>query len=429
MLAKKIEQRKSSLVDLLLKEEDIQKRSKDLEKSLEEAKTEEEVNTVEEAVTQIDAEQKEIDDKKGVLETEISNLEKDLEELNQNAPTNNPKPPADPTPETNNSERNQGGSTRMRGNKHETRSQMMNRLNQTEVRDFYSTLATAVKENRSLAGTDALIPTTVIDMIRTRIGDYSKLYAEVEVVPLNGDARVILDGAIPEAIWIEMCDPVQELADAFEQTEVDGFKVGGFIPICNAILEDSMIDLANFVESRLAMAIAKSLDKAILVGDGASKKQPLGIITALASIADRNVISDGSMGNLVTHLALIDDGEDGAPIDEIIAVMRRSTFYQYIVPQTLVQTADGRVVVQTASDPRLPDGTRIKFSQYAPVDKIVIGDFKKYLLAERAGVKVESSKEVRFIQDQTVFKGTARYDGKPIYTDYFVVVTISQASA
>ncbi|MEE4465669.1 phage major capsid protein, partial [Azotobacter chroococcum] len=156
-----------------------------------------------------------------------------------------------------------------------------------------------MKENRALTGADATIPTVVIDMIRTRIGDFSRLYKEVEVVPLNGDARVILDGAIPEAIWVEMCDPVQELADAFTQTELDGFKVGGFIPLCNAILEDSMIDLANFVERRLAMAIGKALDKAILIGTGPTAKQPLGVVTALKDDTSRNVTVDKSIESIV----------------------------------------------------------------------------------------------------------------------------------
>ena len=87
-------------------------------------------------------------------------------------------------------------------------------------------------------------------------------------------------------------------------------------------------------------------------------------------------------------------------------------------------TSDGRLVIQTAQTPRLPDGTRVVFSQYAPDNTIVMGDFKKYLLGERRGVQLAVSTDVRFIQDQTVFKGTARYDGKPIYPEYFVVITL-----
>src|SRR5690625_7348222 len=85
-------------------------------------------------------------------------------------------------------------------------------------------------------------------------------------------------------------------------------------------------------------------------------------------------------------MALIDDGEDGAPLGEVIAVMKRSTYYSKLAPQTFLPTSDGRLVVQTAQSPRLPDGTRIVFSQYALDDTIVLCDFKKYLLGERAVV-------------------------------------------
>lgn len=317
----------------------------------------------------------------------------------------------------------------MRENKFETRAQMLDRLNQKEVREFYTTIATAVKDKRALVGTDIVIPEQVINMIQQRLGDYSTLYREVTVETLSGEARIIMDGAIPEAIWTEMCDPVEELSSAFSQTELDGFKVGGFIPVCNAILEDAMIDLANFIETRLSMAIAKALDKAILIGEGASAKQPMGIITALATATDQNVTSDGSLPDIVGNMALIDDGEDGVPVGEVIAVMKRSTYYAQIAPQTFLPTADGRLVIQRADSPRLPDGTRIVFNQYAPANTIVLGDFKKYLLGERRGVQLAVSTDVRFIQDQTVFKGTARYDGKPIYPEYFVVITIDDTTA
>src|SRR5690625_3839003 len=143
-------------------------------------------------------------------------------------------------------------------NIYETRSQILERLNQTEVRNFYTKVAEASRNKRALSDTEIIIPEQVINMIQQRLGDYSTLYKEVTVQQLSGTARVIMDGAIPEAIWTEMCDPVEELATSFSQTELDGFKVGGFIPVCNAVLEDSMINLANFVEQRLAMADRKS---------------------------------------------------------------------------------------------------------------------------------------------------------------------------
>lgn len=421
MKAKQLNQRKSALEELMKRETELEKRSADLEAAIDEAQTDEEIATVEESIGQLETEKSQFEEEKSKLEGVIAELESELEEMNSKAPTN--------TQPTEVSERqkqtSQGGELRMKENKFETRGQMIDRLNQPEVREFYATVANAVNDKRALAGTDVVIPEAVINMIQQRLGDYSTLYNEVTVEQLNGTARIIMDGAIPEAIWTEMVDPVQELATGFSQTELDGWKVGGFIPVSNAILEDAMINLANFIETRLAMAIGKALDKAILVGTGATGKQPQGIITALASVPTHNVNSDGSLGDIVSKMALIDDGEDGVPVGEVIAVMKRSTYYSQIAPQTFLPTSDGRLVIQTAQTPRLPDGTRVVFSQYAPADKIIMGDFKKYLLGERRGVQLSVSTDVRFIEDQTVFKGTARYDGKPIYNDYFVVITIT----
>lgn len=398
-------------------------RETELREALEQAETDEDVELVNESLDELEEDSKEFNEKeenKKKLEDELEELEGELEELNEEAPKNNESQRSKKqTKET------VGGDSRMAHNKYETRSQILERLNQTEVRDFYTKVAEASRNKRALSETELLIPEQVINMIQQRLGDYSTLYKEVTVQQLSGTARVIMDGAIPEAIWTEMCDPVEELATSFSQTELDGFKVGGFIPVCNAVLEDSMINLANFIEERLAMAIAKAVDKAILIGEGASAKQPEGVITTLADDEDQNVESDGKLGDIVGNMALIDNGEDGVPVGEVIAVMKRSTYYSKLAPQTFLPTSDGRLVVQTAQSPRLPDGTRIVFSQYAPDDTIVLGDFKKYLLGERAGVKLAVSTDVRFIQDQTVFKGTARYDGKPIYTSSFVVITIN----
>jgi HK97 family phage major capsid protein len=422
MLTKKIEQRKASLAELIEQEKTLETRAQKLEQAIEEAQTVEEEAAVTEEVEKYEADKTDLEGKKTTLEGEIADLEGELEELNSKEPKNTP--PVDGGEQRQKQTQTQGGETRMRENKFETRAQMLERLNQPEVREFYTTIAKAVNDKRELSGTDIVIPEQVINMIQQRLGDYSTLYREVTVETLNGTARVIMDGAIPEAIWTEMCDPVQELASGFSQTELDGFKVGGFIPVCNAILEDAMINLANFIETRLAMAIAKALDKAILTGTGAAAKQPQGIITALASVPAQNVTSDGTLPDIVGNMALIDDGEDGVPVGEVIAVMKRSTYYARIAPQTFLPTSDGRLVIQTAQSPRLPDGTRVVFSQYAPADTIVLGDFKKYLLGERRGVQLAVSTDVRFIQDQTVFKGTARYDGKPIYPEYFVVITL-----
>ena len=56
-------------------------------------------------------------------------------------------------------------------------------------------------------------------------------------------------------------------------------------------------------------------------------------------------------------------------------------------------------------------------------DNIIIGGyFGLYLLGERAGKQFATSEHVRFLQDQTVMKGTARYDGTPVIPEGFVAI-------
>lgn len=413
MLAKKIEQRKSLLEELNSRGEELVQRSADLEKAVEEAETDEEVSTVEDEVNKLDEEKKEHDGKKEKLEEEISNLESELAELNDKEPQRSKQEDV--------KTRSQEGEKGMKVKGVETRGQMLDRLNQPEVREFYEKIREAVMQKRALSGTDLVIPQQVMDRIQPKIGDYSNLYKEVEVLQLNGTARAIVDGNIPEAIWTEMCDPVQELATAFQAVELDGFKVGGFIPVCNAILEDSMIDLANYIEDRIARAIGKALDKAILTGAGAASKQPEGIIPAVTAGA---VTSDFTYADILPNVGAIDNGEDG--VGEVIAVMKRQTYYNHFLPQSVATTSDGRTVVQGVNNPSIA-GMRVVFSQYAPDDAVVFGDFKQYMLGERRGVSITSSTDVRFIEDQTVFKGTARYDGKPAKTGAFLLVNYAAA--
>ena len=49
--------------------------------------------------------------------------------------------------------------------------------------------------------------------------------------------------------------------------------------------------------------------------------------------------------------------------------------------------------------------------------------------AERKGKKVSSSAEAKFIQDITLFKATARYDGIPTRKQAFVVIGLNGTNA
>lgn len=437
MKRKQLETLNKQLSELTARDEHFSKRNEDLSKSIEEATTDEEMKIVNDEVEALEAEEKEHEDKKAALTGQIEALEEELKEFDDRSAAASTKTKQNRSEQP--LKRSYFGTMSYEDRnflrRMDYRAQVQESLEVEEVRNYYEAMREYVLKKRAITGAELTIPTIVLDRIQILVGDYGKLYAEVDVVQLNGDARVILDGANPEAIWVEMCDPVQELSTAFEAVEIDGFKVGGYIPVCNAILEDSMINLAMYVERKLAISIAKALDKAIAAGTGAAGHQPMGIIPNLKAeniITLTDNVIGGIFGSLFMSMGLIDTGEND--VGEIVVFMKRNTYYSRVAPRLVIVNSNGTYTVPNVVNANFA-GLRVEFSQYIPDGQALIGDYKKYLLGERAGVKVESSKEVRFIEDQTVFKGTARYDGKPVNLDDddktadWILVTIPEVSA
>ena len=83
---------------------------------------------------------------------------------------------------------------------------------------------------------------------------------------------------------MEMCGAINELNLVFNQVSTDGYKVAGFVPVCNSLLEDTVsnLNLASQVIELISQSIAYAEDKAILYGKGANSKMPTGIVTRLA---------------------------------------------------------------------------------------------------------------------------------------------------
>ena len=69
-------------------------------------------------------------------------------------------------------------------------------------------------------------------------------------------------------------------------------------------------------------------------------------------------------------------------------------------------------------------GGEIVELSFIPDNNIVFGYGDLYVLAERAGFRLDNSEHAMFVNDKTVFRGTARYDGQPSIAEAFGVLTI-----
>ena len=70
----------------------------------------------------------------------------------------------------------------------------------------------------------------------------------------------------------------------------------------------------------------------------------------------------------------------------------------------------------------------IDILEFIPDGDIIGGYGDLYLWVDRAAMQIESSHEVQFIQDNTVFRGKSRADGAPIIPGAFVAININNTA-
>ena len=410
MLSKKIEQRKEALAELLKLEEGLKTRSSALETALDEAKTDEEIAAVDEEITKLDEEQKEQDKKKSVLESEISDLEGELEKLNKKEPINQKR--------ANNKGVNEGM------NRFQVRELLKTGeyYKRSEVVDFYEQF----KNLRAVTSGELTIPEVVVNRIMDIMGDYTTLYPLVDKIQVKGTTRILVDTDTAAATWIEQSGTLAT-GDVGTITNIDfdGFKVGKVTFVDNYMLQDSIINLDAYITKKIARAIAKALDLAIIKGTGSANKQPAGVIPNIpaGNLADVTIDAD-LLKNLVKKIGLIDTGEDS--VGEIVAVMKRSTYYNRLVEYSIQVDFNGNVVgkLPNLKNPDLV-GLRVVFNNNMDEDKVLFGDFSEYTLVERENITIDSSTHVKFSEDQTAFRGKGRFDGKPVKPAAFALVTLT----
>lgn len=428
MLRKKIDDKKTKLEEARTKQKEFQEREAELEKSIEEAATDEEKKVVEDEIEKFEAEKAENEKEIKDLETEVSELEGELKETEERQKT--------PISEKRGEDKKMGvfigesrrtARTKFYGMSHEERAAFFQR---EDVKEFIDHVREAGKSKRAVNGTELLIPEVVLELVHSDIEMYSKLYKYVNAKPIKGKARQNIMGDTPEGIWTEMVGKINELELSFTTIEVDGYKVSGYVPVPNSILEDSDIALGQEIISALGKSLGLALDKAILYGKKDSK-MPLGIVTAIEaneSIKTKNIVS---IPAAKTDLALF------KAIVEATAALKHGDGNKFWAMNSTTHTKllaasiganSGAAIVAGMQNTMPVIGGAIEELEFIPDDNIIGGYGMRYLLAERAGTTVASSSEYQFLDDNTVFKATARYDGKPVFEDSFIAIGINTAT-
>lgn len=454
MLRHKIDAKKKELESIREKDAEFAKREKDLEKSIGETNTDEEQQAVETEIEKYEKEKAAHDEAKTALENEISNMETELAAED----TADPEPQdRGITPPVNTRERMNrtmiGTNVRIRelpmsvrafdSLPLETREQIIQR---EDVKTFLTRLRELKGTKRAISGGDLEIPVSFLELISENRYRYSKLLRRVRVVDLPGEARQTIAGTVPEAIWEEMCGAINELSFVFNQVSTDGYKVAGFVPVCNSLLEDTVnnLNLASQVIELISQSIAYAEDKAILYGKGANSKMPTGIVTRLAETS----IPAGYPANApawedlhLTNIVKIDSSSMN-PVEffQAFTLAAGNTINPYargdqfwamssktkakVQAMMIAMTSEGNVVSKLGGAMPVVMGD-IDVLEFIPEGDIIGGYGQLYLWVDRGSMRIDISEHVQFLQDNTVFRGKARADGKPVIPKAFVAMNIN----
>lgn len=436
MTKKKLDTAKKSLEDLRSQREEFEKRESEIEKAIEEALTEEEKKVVEEEIDKHEAEKAELDEKEKALSDEVTELEKELADLETEQEK---EPEVKEVPKEEERKVVKTMETRKFFNMNPQERDAF--FAREDVNKYLDEVRSAIREKRALTNVGLTIPEVFMGLIRENLIDYSKLYKYVDVRRINGEGRAVIMGSIPEAVWTECCANLNELTLGFNDVELDCYKLGGYFAVCNANMEDSAISLATELVIALSKAIGLALDKAILYGTGV--KMPLGVVSRLAQTeapatypatartwVDLHTSNIKSIPANTTGAALIaaiitafGNAKGKYSRGTKVWVMNETTYTNLVAASVSVDASGAIVAGVNGQMPVI--GGNIEVLDFIPDNVIIGGYFDLYLLAERAGAKFMTSEHVRFLQDQTVIKATARYDGEPAIAEAFVAIGLN----
>ena len=450
MLRKRLDGLRTQLTALKDKDEQFKVREAELAQSIEEVATDEERTAVEEAVSAFETERANHEQAEKELEGQIADLEEELRQTEAAQDTGTPAPAAATNPAPEAERTNYGRKNHMKRN-------LFSYMNiqerdaffaREDVKAYLGEVRSAIREKRALTNIGLTIPQVLLPLLKEAVEENSKLLKYVNLQTIGGEARMPVMGTVPEAFWTECCANLNEMNLAFSDAELDCYKVGGYYAVCNANLEDSDVDLASLLLEAIGKGIGIALDKAILFGRNisANSKMPMGIATRMVQTSEpagypatartwvdlhtSNVktIASGTTGAaliaaIITNAAAAVNKYTGSAMTW---VMNKAT-YTKLMAATVSVNANGQIVSGVATQMPVVGGDIVQF-EGVPDNMIVAGYFDLYLLGERAGAKFASSEHVRFLSDQTVFKGTARYDGMPVIAEGFVFIGIESTS-
>lgn len=283
----------------------------------------------------------------------------------------------------------------------------------------------AVVEKHGFDGVSELFPKTVMDYVYSRLKTEHPLLSLVDVRNVRGVLTMLYaKDNTATAFWGPICEEIKQMVlSGFEEVRLDNSKLSGFVPVCKALLELGPEWLAQYVADVMYEIMATSLEAAIIAGDG--KNKPIGMIKKLTGAVD-GVYQDretvaitkfdaASLAGVRASLAA-----ENPNARDVRMIVNPQTYWLKVFPALAYRAADGAWITD-----RLPTGEQIILSRAVPLDRIIVGDPKDYILGIASDITISRYDQTLAIEDQELFIARFLGMGRPKHYNAFFVLDVA----
>ena len=265
--------------------------------------------------------------------------------------------------------------------------------------------AQLTEEERTAITATAAIPTETMNKV-IGVLERSPLLAAIDITHIPSNVSYPIEGTVNDAAWVDMGTAATDSADTYGTLSLAAYKLIKTIEVTADVTTMAIDAFEDYLVERLANKLKKTLDIAVLTGNGSSKAT--GIKTTKAT-ADTTYTSTGPTYNDICNIigALPSEYHDNASF-----VMKRDMFFGKVL--SMQATGGERIVVADAQAPAKFNilGYPVIVDDNCYAGDILFGDFKAYKLNFAKDPVVESDDSVGFRTGSRVWRAMALVDGK-----------------
>lgn len=224
--------------------------------------------------------------------------------------------------------------------------------------------------------------------------------------------------------WTDEGGTKAETEPKFEFLELIAHELSGYTAITNILMDDSVINIMNFLTNLFRSAWVWQTDKAFIREDGANK--PLGLVTD-PTILNVNRTTAGTVVytdviNMYTTLpSIFDAGAVWFMNKQVKAALRneRDPVGALLLQQTY-DSITGRMVETLFGYPIISsDGKTYAMGTRGDV---ILGNWRYYYIGDRQTFAMDVSTHYLFRSNKTAIRVSSRLDGQPALPEAFVVL-------